>query len=65
MCSLLNEIEELHERACEEGKSTYRDPRTGKHVMTENFLIERGYCCDSNCRHCPYLKGEDKKFKIL
>lgn len=59
------EIELLHKKACEEGKSTYRDPQTGKRVMTESFLIERGYCCDSNCRHCPYLKKQIKNLKIL
>jgi len=24
-------------------------------VFTEKFLRERGYCCESGCRHCPYL----------
>lgn len=23
-------------------------------VFTETFLRERGYCCESGCRHCPY-----------
>jgi hypothetical protein len=23
-------------------------------VFTEKFLRERGYCCQSGCRHCPY-----------
>jgi len=26
----------------------------GKYVFTEKFLKERGYCCKSGCRHCPY-----------
>lgn len=43
-----------HREACEAGKSTYRDVETGRHVMTELFLLERGYCCNSACRHCPY-----------
>lgn len=33
-------------------------------VFTENFLILRGYCCKSGCRHCPYgfeLERTDKK----
>jgi len=25
-------------------------------VLTEDFLLRRGYCCDSGCRHCPYPK---------
>lgn len=23
-------------------------------VFTEHFLLRRGYCCESGCRHCPY-----------
>jgi hypothetical protein len=23
-------------------------------VFTEKYLRERGYCCESGCRHCPY-----------
>ena len=23
-------------------------------VFTETFLRQRGYCCESGCRHCPY-----------
>ncbi len=23
-------------------------------VFTETFLLERGYCCESGCRHCPW-----------
>jgi iron complex transport system substrate-binding protein len=23
-------------------------------VFTAGFLLRRGYCCDSGCRHCPY-----------
>ena len=23
-------------------------------VFTAHFLRERGYCCESDCRHCPY-----------
>jgi Family of unknown function (DUF5522) len=28
----------------------------GLYVFTENYLKERGYCCESGCRHCPYKK---------
>ena len=27
-------------------------------VFTEKFLRERGYCCESGCRHCPYQRAE-------
>jgi hypothetical protein len=23
-------------------------------VMTEQYHLRRGYCCESGCRHCPY-----------
>lgn len=23
-------------------------------VFTEKYHLKRGYCCQSNCRHCPY-----------
>lgn len=26
----------------------------GKYVFTAKYLKERGYCCKSGCRHCPY-----------
>jgi len=43
----------------------YRDEATGKWVMTERFLRERGFCCsikrgdDKICRHCPYRDKSD------
>lgn len=33
----------------------------GRIVFTELFLRERGYCCKSGCRHCPYGGAKDKK----
>ncbi len=26
----------------------------GLMVFTEKYHLERGYCCKSGCRHCPY-----------
>jgi hypothetical protein len=23
-------------------------------ILTESFLLKRGYCCENNCRNCPY-----------
>ena len=23
-------------------------------VFTARYLLRRGYCCESGCRHCPY-----------
>ena len=32
----------------------YIDPESGFKVMTEEYLINRGWCCNMYCRHCPY-----------
>jgi hypothetical protein len=26
----------------------------GKFVFTEQYHIEKGYCCGFGCKHCPY-----------
>lgn len=26
----------------------------GRYVFTEKYLLSRGKCCNSGCRHCPY-----------
>ncbi|MBP0903230.1 DUF5522 domain-containing protein [Mariniflexile gromovii] len=26
----------------------------GYRCFTEQYLLKRGYCCESGCRHCPY-----------
>jgi hypothetical protein len=30
----------------------------GLMVLTAAYLLKRGYCCGSGCRHCPYPKEE-------
>jgi iron complex transport system substrate-binding protein len=47
-------ILERHERACASGQPTYIDPITGYSVFTADFLRQRGSCCGSGCRHCPW-----------
>jgi hypothetical protein len=35
---------------------------SGAIVLTEEYLVNRGRCCGSLCRHCPYdpsMKGND------
>ncbi|MBK7222154.1 MAG: cysteine-rich CWC family protein [Saprospiraceae bacterium] len=34
----------------------------GKWVFTPVYHIERGHCCQSGCRHCPY--GYDSKQQL-
>jgi hypothetical protein len=29
-------------------------------VFTERFLLRRGFCCESGCRHCPYGFSKEK-----
>lgn len=34
----------------------------GLYVFTEKYHKERGHCCKSGCRHCPYgFKKSPKK----
>lgn len=37
-----------------EGEDYYIE--NGFYVFTEKYLKDRGYCCGSGCRHCPYPK---------
>ena len=39
----------------EEGVDYYLEK--GNIVFTEEYHKKRGYCCESNCRHCPYVKN--------
>lgn len=36
----------------------------GYRIMTEYFLVKRGYCCSNGCQNCPYepraIKGNRK-----
>jgi hypothetical protein len=50
-------IIEAHERAIEEGRSSYQDPGTGLVVLTFMTHLNRGTCCESGCRHCPYVES--------
>jgi hypothetical protein len=51
-------IDEIHQLACENQQSSYKDPLTGFTVLTAFFLKSRGFCCGGNCRHCPYTKEQ-------
>ena len=49
------EILAAHARAVEAGEDSYIDPASGYTALTSLFLVHRGYCCESGCRHCPYV----------
>jgi hypothetical protein len=40
-----------------EGKDYYFED--GLMVLTARFLLNRGFCCNNDCRHCPYPKEEE------
>ena len=50
------EILEAHRTAVEAGDALYCDPASGLYVITAAEHVRRGTCCDSGCRHCPYLR---------
>lgn len=41
-----------------EGEDFYLE--NGFYVFTSSYLLRRGYCCDNNCRHCPYPKESNE-----
>jgi len=45
-----------HENAVFNGEAIYKDPSTGLMVLTVATHLARGTCCESGCRHCPYLE---------
>lgn len=47
-----------HESAVQRGEAGYLDPTSGLFVMTAQYLLERGFCCDQGCRHCPYVGAD-------
>ncbi len=47
-----------------EGRDFYYDP-DGKMVLTADYLFNRGYCCESRCRHCPYGYGQPPSKKKI
>jgi hypothetical protein len=49
------EILTAHDAAMASGEPGYDDPITGLWVFTAAYLADRGYCCESGCRHCPYV----------
>jgi hypothetical protein len=44
--------DDREERPFREGIDYYFED--GLMVLTSRFLLERGYCCESGCRNCPY-----------
>ena len=51
------EILAAHAAAIAAGEPGYADPETGLYVLTAAYFAARGECCESGCRHCPYVTG--------
>jgi hypothetical protein len=49
------EILRRHDESVAASLPTYRDPVSGLQVFTAATLATRDYCCESGCRHCPYV----------
>jgi hypothetical protein len=47
-----------HETAMAAGEDGYVDPVSGFFVFTARSHWDRGTCCRSGCRHCPYEPGD-------
>ena len=39
-------------------KEDYYFSSDGYLVFTEAYHLKRGYCCNNNCKHCPYKKKD-------
>mgnify|MGYP004129839803 FL=1 len=54
----MKQIYKTKQHAQEETVKLFKDfyYENGYKVMTEKYHLKRGYCCQSNCMHCPYSK---------
>lgn len=53
-------ILDAHASAVRAAEPGYTDPGTGLYVLTAAMLAGRGSCCQSGCRHCPYVDRENR-----
>lgn len=62
----IEDFDKIHRAACSRGDLTYKDPSTGYSVFTKVAHQQRGSCCGSGCRHCPFAHENvsDKANKI-
>ena len=45
-------------------KDEYYYSKDGYIIFTEKYHFNRGYCCNNNCKHCPYKKKNISNDKI-
>jgi hypothetical protein len=53
-----NEFASFSQGKSKLSKEDYYLNEEGFIIFTEEYHSKRGYCCKSNCKHCPY--GYDK-----
>lgn len=41
----------------------YHVSKDGYWIFTEKYHLERGFCCQNKCLHCPYTKDKNLKVK--
>ncbi|NND93286.1 MAG: hypothetical protein HKN45_00355 [Flavobacteriales bacterium] len=51
-------MEEFSERNSLQDEDYYFNEE-GFIVFTETYLLRRGNCCHSNCKHCPYKQDKN------
>lgn len=56
--SLPDNLVRIHDAACRRKDAGYIDPASGLFVLSAWYLQQRGYCCGTGCRHCPYPEAE-------
>jgi hypothetical protein len=56
----ISELYYKEERKIEFNQKDFYETKDNLMVMTEEFHIQRGSCCGSGCRHCPYWPPHKK-----
>lgn len=51
----MGEFERLGINKFEEGD--YYVNELGFRVFTAKYLLKKGYCCENECKNCPYKSG--------
>lgn len=59
------EVEDKIEKKGKLSDGDYYLIESGLLVFTEQYHKKRGYCCGSNCRHCPFIPMYQKGNRCL
>ncbi|MDX9882009.1 MAG: DUF5522 domain-containing protein [Prolixibacteraceae bacterium] len=57
-------FDESYEEKLTEGIDYFLN-KDGYRVMTESYLVRRGYCCSNGCLNCPYWPRAQKGNRVL